>query len=262
MTDQTVLELRKVELVRDKRSILRDITWRVQARERWVVLGPNGSGKTTLCKIAGLYQHPTHGIVNVLGGRVGRVDVRSLRARVGFTSVAMSDLLNPSIRVADVVATGKYAALSPHWHQYTAEDHLRAGHLLARFGCHALSSAPFGQLSSGERQRVLLARTLMSNPALLLLDEPTAGLDVGGRERLVQLLGGLAQDPTAPAIVMVTHHVEEIPPGFTHGLLLRDGMTVGAGPIAETLTSKDLSSCFGIPLQIEHRARRWTARAV
>ena len=254
-----VLELAGVDLVRDDRTILGGIDWRVRRGERWAVLGPNGSGKTSLCRIASLYVHPSRGIVEVLGERLGRTDVRELRRRVQLTSAALADMLQPKLRVEDVVVTGRYAALAPWWHRYTAADRRKARTLLRRFGCETLAAATFGTLSSGERQRVLLARTLMSDPALWLLDEPTAGLDLGGREQLVALLGAVAGSGGPPSIVMVTHHVEEIPPAFTHALLLAGGRVQAAGPIGDVLTADRLSRCFGVPLTLERRDNRWLA---
>ena len=256
---KTVLELTDVNLVRGDRTILRGISWQVQADERWVVLGPNGSGKTTLCRLASLYLHPSRGTIDVLGRRLGRVDVRELRSHLGFTSAAVERMMRPTLAVADAVVTGKNAALAPYWHTYTDDDREKAHRLLERFGAASLIDAEIGTLSSGETQRVLLARTLMSDPALLLLDEPTAGLDLGGREELVSLLGRFAASPTAPATIMVTHHVDEIPPGFTHALLLRDGQVLSSGLIAQVLTQERLSACFGLPLKLEHRDGRWLA---
>ena len=257
---ETVLQFSEVDLIRDGRTILRNINWDVLRNERWVVLGPNGSGKTTLCRLASLYLHPSRGTIDVLGQRLGKTDVRELRTHLGFTSAALATMLRPDLRVEDVVLTGKNAALAPYWHSYTDEDRDKARQLLERFDCEKLGDAEFGTLSSGERQRVMLARTLISDPALLLLDEPTAGLDLGGREDLVALLAGLAADNEAPATIMITHHVDEIPPGFTHALLLRDGETLAKGPIEATLTAPHLSDCFGLPLRVEARDGRWTAR--
>ena len=256
---KTVLEFTSVDFVRGNRAILSGIDWCVQSSERWVVLGPNGSGKTTLCRLASLYLHPTRGSLDVLGQRLGRVDVRELRKHLGFTSAAVAAMLRPTLRVADVVVTGMHAALAPYWHTYTADDHRKARGLLDRFGCLHVVDSEFGTLSSGERQRVLLARTLMSEPSLLVLDEPTAGLDLGGRENLVDLLTHLASDTAAPATIMVTHHVDEIPPGFTHMLLLKNGKVLAKGPIDATLTADRLSHCFGLPLRVEERDGRWSA---
>lgn len=256
-----VLKLSAVSVARDGYRLLDRVDWTVQGDQRWIVLGPNGSGKTTLCRIASMYLHPTTGDVEVLGGRLGKMDVRATRARLGVTSPVLAEMLRPTLAVADVVATGKHAALAPWWHQYTEADDQRARALLERFGCGHLAGRLVGTLSSGERQRVLLARTLMADPALLLLDEPTAGLDLGGREQLVSMLQRLATDPAAPPTIFVTHHVDEIPPGFTHLLLLARGRVVAAGPLDETLTADALSRCFDVRLQLERRDGRWTARA-
>ena len=256
---EPVIRLAGVDLIRGERHILSNVDWCVRQGERWVVLGPNGSGKTTLCRLASLYLHPSRGTIDVLGRRLGRTDVRELRACLGFTSAAVADMLRPSLRVADIVVSGRYADLAPWWHTYTEADRRRARELLRRFGCGELGKSPFGTLSAGERQRVLLARTLMSEPSLLLLDEPTAGLDLGGREQLVAMLSNLADDVAAPATVLVTHHVDEIPRGFTHVLLLANGQVRAAGSIEETLTADALSQCFGVALRLERRDGRWMA---
>lgn len=262
LAEDTVLRFTDVDFIRDDRMILSQINWEVRSDERWVVLGPNGSGKTTLCRLASLYLHPSRGTIDVLGQRLGKTDVRELRTHLGFTSAALAAMLRPGLRVEDVVVTGKSAALAPYWHSYTDEERAKARQLLERFDCGKLGDAEFGTLSSGERQRVMLARTLMSDPSLLILDEPTAGLDLGGREDLVALLARLAADREAPATIMVTHHVDEIPPGFTHALLLREGQILEKGPIEATLTAPHLSDCFALPLQVEVRSGRWTARGL
>jgi iron complex transport system ATP-binding protein len=256
-----VLALRGVTLVRDDRVILDHVDWTVADGERWVLLGPNGCGKTTTLRIASLYLHPTSGEVEVLGARLGRVDVRQHRRRIAVTSAALADMLRPTITALDVVMTAKNAALEPWWHEYTDADRARASSLLDRMGCGHMEDRMFGTLSSGERQRVQLARTLMGDPGLLLLDEPMAGLDLGSREDLVTRLGVLAADPTTAPTVLVTHHVDEIPPGFTHVLLLRAGRVVDAGPLAGVLTAEALSACFGLPLRLERHAHRWFAFA-
>jgi iron complex transport system ATP-binding protein len=255
------LQFRGAAVVRSQRAILDDVDWEVQPDERWVVLGRNGSGKTTLLRLASCYLHPTAGTVDVLGARLGRVDVRALRARIGLTSAALADQLRPTLDALAVVMTARYAALEPWWHQYTDADRARATALLARLGVGSLADREFGTLSSGERQRVLLARTLMIDPGIVLLDEPNAGLDLAGREELVAALTALAADPASPPIVLVTHHVDEIPPGFTHLLLLREGRVLAAGPLAETLTSDTLSRTFGIELCLERRNGRFSAYA-
>src|SRR4029077_2618072 len=204
----------------------------------------NGAGKTTLLRIAALYQHPTSGTVDVLGQRLGRCDVRPLRERIAFSSPALAARLEPSMTAAQVVMTARYAALAPWWHQYTAEAAHRAVALLARVRCGALAEHRLPTLSAGERQRVLLARTLMNEPGIVLLDEPTAGLDVGGREELVHDLTQWARDAARPPLVLVTHHLEEIPPGFTHALVMKDARVLTSGPLAETVTSDVLSDAF------------------
>lgn len=261
MPSSAVIALSNVTLTRDGRTILNGINWSVFSGERWVILGPNGSGKTTLCKLAGLYMHPSHGNIDVLGKRLGRTDVRLLRAKLGFTSHALADMMRPSLSALEIVMTGRYAALTPWWHTYSNADREQATNLLKRFHCEALSNARYATLSAGERQRVLLARALMSEPSLLILDEPTAGLDLTGREQFVSFLAHIAVDKKLQGAVLVTHHVDEIPPGFTHVLLLTEGRPVAQGPIRETLTSELLSECFGIPLQLERRDNRWTAWA-
>ncbi len=257
----TALSLTGVELVRGNSTILHDINWTVDDGQRWIVLGANGSGKTSLVRIASLYTHPSAGTVEVLGGRLGQIDVRRHRTRIGVVSASFADLLRPGLSAVDVVMTAKNAALESWWHSYDDADRARAHELLARFGCDALATHAFVTLSSGERQRVQLARTLMAEPGLLLLDEPTAGLDLGGREDLVQRLASLASDPATPATVLVTHHVDEIPPGYDHVLLLRDGRVMASGAIDDVLTSASLSECFGVAVTLERRNGRFAAFA-
>jgi iron complex transport system ATP-binding protein len=251
-----------VDVVRGEATVLRAVSWQVDNGERWAVLGPNGSGKTTLLQLASGYLHPTQGTVAVLGRRLGQVDVRRLRERIGIVSAAVAKMLVPSVTARDVVMSARHAALEPWWHEYTAADRQRAEDLLVRAGFGAVLDRPFGVLSEGERQQVLLARTLMADPDLLLLDEPAAGLDIAGRERLVARLAELAADPSSPPMVLVTHHVEEIPAHFSHLLLLREGAVVAAGPIEAALTSVNLSACFGMALRLEGAGGRWVCRAV
>ena len=259
--DDAVLTLSGVRLVRDRTTILDGIDWRVQPGERWVVLGPNGSGKTSLCQIVSFYLHPSTGSVSVLGGELGRVDVRALRLRIGMTSAALAAMMQPTLTAEQIVVAGKHAALAHWWHTYEEADWDHARQCLTRVGCLDHAGQRFGTLSSGERQRVLLARALMTDPGLLVLDEPGAGLDLAGREQLIQTLAGLARDRTAPPLIVVTHHVDEIPPGFTHALLLASGRIAAAGPIERVLTGARLSACFGMELRVEHRHDRWRAWA-
>jgi len=266
VTDATAAEprvvaLRGVAVVRDGRAILEGIDWEVRPSERWAVLGPNGSGKTTLLHVAGMRLLPTRGTVEVLGARYGRTDARAVRTRVVLVSQAMLRSLRPTLSAHDVVLTGRYAALEPWWHRYGPDDHERADALLADGGLGRSSAQEFGVLSEGERQRVLLARALMGEPELLLLDEPAAGLDLGARERLVAQLAALAADPATAPMVLVTHHVEEIPPGTTHVALLRAGRIVHAGTAADVLTSDAVSDCFDVPVRVERAGDRWSARA-
>ncbi len=249
-----------VSLIIDGARILDSIEWEVQPSERWVVLGPNGAGKTSLLRVAALYQHPSSGTVEVLGQRLGRTDVRTLRERIAFSSPALAARLEPSMTALEVVMTARYAALAPWWHRYSVDDRDRALALLHEWRCDALATHAFPTLSAGERQRVLLARTLMNEPGIVLLDEPTAGLDVGGREELVTDLASWARDRSRPPLVLVTHHLEEIPPGFTHALALKGGRVLAHGPIADTVTSETLSDAFGLRLDVRGENSRYTAR--
>jgi iron complex transport system ATP-binding protein len=256
-----VLAFRGVGLLRGERWTLRDVDWTVGPGERWVVLGPNGSGKTTLVRLAAGFLHASEGTIDVLGKRIGRTDVRTLRTRIAFASASLSPQLRPTITALEAVVTARHAALEPWWHTYTDADWDRGRALLTRFGCGDLAERTFGTLSEGERQRTLLARSLMPDPELILLDEPTAAVDLAGREALVAMLDELAADQAIPPIVFVTHHVEEIPPGFTHALLLRDGRICACGPLDRTLTAAALSDCFEIPLSLERHDGRWWAWA-
>ncbi len=248
-----VLNLSQVSFTRNERLILAPISWKISEHERWLVLGANGSGKTTLLRIAAMYEHPSSGTVEVLGERLGRTDVRRLRSRIGYVSAALTSQLRPELRCLDVVMTAKHAALEPWWHRYSAADEQRARDCLVRMGVAALAERPMSTVSSGEQQRVVLARSLMNDPGIILLDEPSARLDLGGREQLVAALTELTLDPSAPPLVLVTHHIDETPPGMTHVLLLRDGNVVAKGPIDRYLTAATLSECFGLPLHLERR---------
>ena len=256
-----VLALSGVHRTTDGIEILRGIDWRIEPGQHWVVLGPNGCGKTTLVRIASLWLHPSKGEVEVLGERLGRTDVRRLRERVGFASASMVDLLRGDLLVRDVVMTARNAALEPWWHTYDAKDRESAERALARVGIEQLADRRFGACSSGERQRVLVARALSTDPGLVLLDEPTAALDLAGREQFVRMLTELAGEPDTPPIALVTHHVEEIPTGFTHALLVKDARTLAQGPIDDVLTSASLSECFGISLTLDRARGRYVAWA-
>lgn len=260
MTVVPTIFLDSVTLRRDTTTALADVTWRVLPGERWVVLGPNGSGKTSLLLLVTGAVHPSAGTVDVLGHRLGRVDVRQLRTRIGLVSGAISRLLRPGLTAADVVLTGRYAALEPWWHAYTDADRERAVALLEAAGLAGAAGRVFGVLSEGERQQVLLARAMMGSPELLIFDEPAAGLDLGARERLLARLDAVAADPASPPMVFVTHHVEEIPPSFTSLLLLSHGRVVASGPLAETLTAEALSEAFGLAVRLHRVEGRYLAR--
>ena len=256
-----VIEMRGVGVRRGSTHLLRDVTWSVELDERWVVLGPNGAGKTTLLQLAGAQLHPTTGRVDLLGQRRGRVDVFELRTRIGLASAALAGRLPGTERVEDLVVSAGYAVLGRWREEYQPADLGRAEQLLRQLGVANLAAREYGTLSEGERKRVQIARALMTNPELMLLDEPAAGLDLAGREQLVGRLADLAADPDAPTLVLVTHHVEEIPTGFTHGLLLRDGQVVASGLLTDVLRADTLSATFGLPLVLERHAGRYFARA-
>ena len=256
-----VLAFADVSVVRGGNRLLHDITWEVEEGERWVVLGPNGAGKTTLLQLAAARIHPTTGVAGVLGEVLGAVDVFELRPRIGLASAAIADRIPGHEIVGNVVVTASYAIVGRWREEYDTQDHVRAMGLLEALGAVHLADRHFGTLSEGERKRVQIARALMTDPEVMLLDEPAAGLDLGGREDLVARLGILAADTEAPALVLVTHHVEEIPPSFTDVLLLREGRIVAAGPLEATLTAKNLSATFGLPLIVERHGDRWSARA-
>ena len=256
-----VLQMSRVAVLRGGTPILADIDWTVREDERWVVLGPNGAGKTTLLHLAGAALFPTRGTVELLGERVGAVDLGELRTRIGLSSAALADRVPQREKALDVVVTAAYGVIGRWSERYEDADVDRAQDLLARMGLRSFTSRRFGTLSEGERKRVLLARALMTDPELLLLDEPAAGLDLGAREALLRLLTRLARDQTAPPTVLVTHHVEEVPAGTTHALLLARGAVVAAGPVAEVLTGRLLSRAFGLPLVVELRDGRFAARA-
>lgn len=261
-----LLDFRDVLLRRNRKVLVGPVTWSVELDERWVVLGPNGAGKTSLLRIAAAMEHPTSGYAAILGERLGRVDVAELKSRIGLSSAALAQRIPDNEVVRDLVVSAGYAVLGRWREEYEEIDTARAVDMLETLGAEHLSDRTYGTLSEGERKRVLIERALMTDPELLLLDEPAAGLDLGGREELVARLGELAADPDAPAMVLVTHHVEEIPPGFSHALLLSEGGIVAQGLLADVMTSENLSRAFGQSIVVEmidgrYFARRARARA-
>lgn len=257
-----MLALRDVGVRIDGSEVLADITFDVSPGEHWAVLGPNGGGKSTLVRLAALQLHPSSGSLRVLGEELGRIDIRPLRARIGVSSASLVDQLRGSLTAEEIVRCGRFGALEPWWHTYDPGDTDRAEDLLDRLGLGGFGGRRFSSLSSGERQRVLLARTLMPNPELILLDEPTAGLDFGGREELVTALQDLAGEPSSPPSILVTHRVEDLPTTTTHLAAIRAGRMVAAGPIEQTLTADLLSSVFDLPVALARNGGRWAAHAV
>ena len=255
-----VLDFAEVTVRRGEATLLDRVSWRVEEDDRWVVLGPNGAGKTTLLQVASAQIHPTAGVAGILDEVLGTVDVFELRPRIGLTSAALAERIPRGERVHDVVVSASYAVVGRWREAYDGLDHDRASQLLTEVGAAHLADRTFGTLSEGERKRVQIARALMADPELLLLDEPAAGLDLGGREDLVSTLSVLAADPASPATVLVSHHVEEIPPGFTHLLALRDGRVLAQGPVDDVLTAELLSDTFGLRLVLERRDGRFFAR--
>ncbi|REJ04426.1 ABC transporter ATP-binding protein [Microbacterium bovistercoris] len=257
----SALEFTDVVVRREGRNIVDHVTWEVSDDQRWVVLGPNGAGKTTLLQLADTLLHPTSGAVEILGEQLGRTDVFELRPRIGFASSAMARRVPRDETVLNAVLTAAYSVLGRWNEEYEDIDERQAMRVLAEWHLDHLADRLFGTLSDGEQKRVQIARAIMTDPELLLLDEPTASLDLGSREELLGLLSGYASSPTTPAMVMVTHHVEEIPVGFTHVLLLRDGGVVAAGPLDEALTAENLSIAFGMPIVLTSDGGRYAARA-
>jgi iron complex transport system ATP-binding protein len=256
-----VLKLRGVSVRRDTSLLLRNVDWTAHEDERWIVIGPNGAGKTTLLQVAATLLYPTEGTVEILGEQLGDVDILELRPRIGLTSASIAERVPASEKVIDLVLTASYAILGRWKEEYESSDVTRAVELLEALGCAHLIRRRFSTLSEGERKRVQIARAMMPDPEMLLLDEPAAGLDLGGREDLLRRLASLAKNPKAPMMVLVTHHVEEVPDGFTHAMLLRRGAVLTAGPVEEVFTAKNLSRCFGVPLEIERHMNRWRAWA-
>jgi len=255
------LELSDISVRRGDRIILGPINWQVLESERWVVLGPNGAGKTTLLQICSSLIHPTAGEINILGEKLGKVDVFELRTRIGLTSSALVEQLPPDELVMDVVLTAAYAMLGRWQEKYDLWDESRAMALLTALGVRELGERLFGSLSEGEKKRVQIARALMADPELLLLDEPASSLDLGGREDLLRRIESLSKDPLAPATVIVTHHIEEIPVGTTHALLLREGAVVAQGEVASVITDQNLTQAYGLAITVQNEGGRFFARA-
>ena len=253
------VELVDVDVRLDGSPILTGIDWRIGPGERWVIVGPNGSGKTTLLRLLSAWQRPSSGTARILGEVLGRTDLRALRRSIGFTSQSLTDSLRTSMTPHEVVLSAPNAALETWWHTYDEDAHADATAQLRTFGIDADAEfRPLRTLSSGERQRVLLARAFPGRPRLVVLDEPTAGLDVGGREDLVRRLDRAATTSDA-ALVLVTHHLEEIPPAFDRAVLMAGGTIVGAGLADDQLTSNRLSDLYGVPLDVRHHDGRWSA---
>jgi iron complex transport system ATP-binding protein len=256
-----ILELSDISVRRGDRIILGPLNWQVLEGERWVILGPNGAGKTTLLQICSSLIHPTTGEINILGEKLGKVDVFELRTRIGLTSSALVEQLPPDELVMDVVLTAAYAMLGRWQEKYDLWDESRAMALLTALGVRELGERLFGSLSEGEKKRVQIARALMADPELLLLDEPASSLDLGGREDLLRRIESLSKDPLAPATVIVTHHIEEIPVGTTHALLLREGAVVAQGEVASVITDQNLTQAYGLAITVQTEGGRFFARA-
>ena len=256
----TVVEVRDLMVRRGERVILGPLDWTIRTGERWVVIGPNGSGKTTLLSVIGLDLWPTAGRVDVLGARYGQVDSREIRRRIGVSGSAVEGTLRPDLTPITLVMTARHAATEPWWHVYTDEDRTRAMDLLVGLGLAGVAEHGFGTLSEGERRRTSIARALMPDPDLLLLDEPAASLDLGAREVLIGDVAQLAGQERPTAIVLVTHHVEEIPTGFTHAHVLADGRLIAAGPLDEVVTDDNLTLAYELPITVERRDGRVWAR--
>jgi iron complex transport system ATP-binding protein len=255
-----LIDFAKVTLRRARQTLVGPVTWSVELDERWVVIGPNGAGKTSLLRIAAALEHPTTGTALVLGERLGRVDMSELRSRVGLSSSALSERVPDGEVVRDLVVSAGYSVMGRWRERYEEVDYNQAVDMLESVGAEHLAERTYGTLSEGERKRVLIARSMMTDPELLLLDEPAAGLDLGGREELLARLEDLANDPDSPALVLVTHHVEEIPRGFSHCLILSEGKVVDSGLLSDTLTSENLSKAFGQSIALDVVDGRYFAR--
>lgn len=256
-----VLTVTAATVRRGGKEILQKLDWSVNEGERWVIFGPNGAGKTTLVQLISGYLHPTFGKVEILGETLGEINLADLRPLIGLASAALDQKIPSNARVFDVVRTAAYGKTATWREEYEAEDDARAKYLMHLLGVETLLDRKYSSLSSGEMKRVGIARALMPNPEILILDEPASGLDLGGREQLLSALTALAKDPNAPALVLVTHHVEEIPPEFTHALLLKQGQEYAQGKITDIFTSEKISGLFDFPIEIKNVAQRFTANA-
>ncbi len=256
-----VIHMSGVTVRRGRTVLIDSIDWVVHENQRWVVLGPNGAGKSTLVQVAATHLHPTHGVVTILDEFLGLTDVFELRPRIGLVGAGLAAAIPARESVRDAVVTASWGVTGRWREEYDAMDWARADQLLDQWGMSELADRTFATLSEGERKRTQIARALMSDPELLLLDEPTAGLDLGGREDVLSRMAEMADDPGAPTTVMVTHHVEEIPRGTTHALLVRQGRLVAAGPVESTLTDDKLTQTYQLPVRIDRHDGRWSARA-
>ena len=256
-----VIDLNNITVLREGRAILNNVDWQVDADQRWVIIGPNGAGKTTLLRVAAAQIHPTSGQATILGERLGEINVFDLRTRIGFASSALAAHMPNSETVLNAVMTAAYAVTGRWNEKYEDIDERRARRVLAEWKLSELADRAFGTLSDGERKRTQIARAVMADPELLLLDEPVASLDLAAREQTISTIGQYAQSPYAPAIVMVTHHLEEIPIGFTHAMIVNDGQVYAAGTIESTLTSEKISEAFGFSMIVTNEGGRYRARA-
>lgn len=260
LDEDLVLDIRDISVLRNGRALLDHVSWQVEVDERWILLGPNGAGKTTLMSIAAAMLFPSTGTVRIAGETLGRTDVRELRTAVGLSSAAFAHRIPGEEKVIDLVISAGYNVLGRWKEEYDAGDRGRALEILEGVGALHLVDQSWQTLSEGERKRVLIARALMTDPEMLLLDEPGAGLDLGGREDLVAMLSAMAEDPDAPAMVLVTHHVEEIPPGFTHGLILDEGQVVAQGLLDDVMTAENLTRAYHQPITLQVEDGRYFAR--
>lgn len=255
-----VLDFNNITVQRDGKPILNNLDWQVDSNQRWVIIGPNGAGKTTLLRVAAAQIQPTTGTAMILGHTLGSVDVFELKTRIGFASNALSQHIPNSETVLDAVMTASYG-ITGRWNEmYEDVDKRRANRVLAEWQLDGYGDRPFGTLSDGEKKRAQIARSVMTDPELLLLDEPVASLDMAAREHTIEVLSCYAQAPTAPAIVMVTHHIEEIPKGFTHALILSKGQVFAAGELTSTITTEKVTQAFGYPLQVTNESGRFRLR--